>query len=43
MIAGGSERSETAGHSMIEMNSKGLLVDPITNMPIIFLRDSEGE
>jgi len=28
---------------MIEMNIKGLMVDPITNMPIIILRDSEGD
>ena len=26
-------------HGMIEMNIKGLMVDPITNMPIIILRD----
>jgi bifunctional DNase/RNase len=28
---------------MIEMNIKGLMVDPITNMPIIILRDVEGQ
>ncbi len=28
---------------MIEMNIKGLMVDPITNMPIIILRDPAGE
>ena len=28
---------------MIEMNIKGLMVDPITNMPIIILRDTEGQ
>ena len=28
---------------MIEMNIKGLMVDPITNMPIIILRDAEGQ
>jgi uncharacterized protein len=28
---------------LIEMNIKGLMVDPITNMPIIILRDREGE
>ncbi len=28
---------------MIEMNIKGLMVDPITNMPIIILRDQEGQ
>ena len=31
------------GIVMIEMNIKGLMVDPITNMPIIILRDSEGQ
>ena len=28
---------------MIEMNIKGLMVDPITNMPIIILRDKDGQ
>lgn len=28
---------------MIEMTIKGLMVDPITNMPIIVLRDQEGQ
>src|SRR5512134_2710313 len=28
---------------MIEMNIKGLMVDPITNMPIVILRDTEGQ
>ena len=27
----------------IEMTIKGLMVDPITNMPIVILRDKEGE
>ena len=27
----------------IEMTIKGLMVDPITNMPIIILRDKDGE
>lgn len=36
------ERTAT-GRTMIEMNIKGLMVDPITNMPIIILRDSEGQ
>ena len=26
----------------IEMTIKGLMVDPITNMPIIILRDKDG-
>ena len=30
------------GPDMIEMNIKGLMVDPITNMPIIILRDPDG-
>ena len=28
---------------MIEMTIKGLMVDPITNMPIIILRDQDGQ
>src|SRR5690348_6927641 len=28
---------------LIEMTIKGLMVDPITNMPIVILRDKEGE
>ncbi len=28
---------------LIEMTIKGLMVDPITNMPIIILRDQEGQ
>ena len=27
----------------IEMTIKGLMIDPITNMPIIVLRDEEGQ
>jgi bifunctional DNase/RNase len=27
----------------IEMTIKGLMVDPVTNMPIVVLRDAEGE
>src|SRR3981189_1840395 len=27
----------------IEMSIKGLMVDPVTNMPIVILRDSEGQ
>ena len=38
-----NELVERTGLSMIEMNIKGLMVDPITNMPIIILRDSEGQ
>ena len=28
---------------MVEMTIKGLMVDPITNMPIVILRDKEGQ
>jgi len=28
---------------LIEMTIKGLIVDPITNMPIVILKDSDGE
>ena len=38
-----NELEERTGLSMIEMNIKGLMVDPITNMPIIILRDSDGQ
>ena len=31
------------GPMQIEMTIKGLMVDPITNMPIIILRDKEGQ
>src|SRR3954469_6262828 len=27
----------------IEMSIKGLMVDPVTNMPIVILRDKEGQ
>jgi uncharacterized protein len=29
--------------TLVEMTIKGLMVDPITNMPIIILRDKDGE
>jgi hypothetical protein len=32
-----------AGAMQIEMTIKGLMVDPITNMPIIILRDKDGQ
>ena len=28
---------------LIEMSIKGLMVDPITNMPIVILKDKLGE
>lgn len=31
------------GAVLVEMTIKGLMVDPITNMPIIILRDQEGQ
>ena len=30
-------------HMLIEMTIKGLMVDPITNMPIVILKDKDGE
>ena len=27
----------------IEMTIKGLMIDPITNMPIVILKDKEGD
>jgi bifunctional DNase/RNase len=35
--------SATSGAALIEMTIKGLMVDPITNMPIIILRDRDGQ
>ena len=32
-----------AAAALIEMTIKGLMVDPITNMPIIILRDRDGQ
>lgn len=40
MTSAGEEA--TAG-MQIEMTIKGLMIDPITNMPIIILRDGEGQ
>ena len=34
---------ETGTAVQIEMTIKGLMVDPVTNMPIILLRDSDGQ
>ena len=28
---------------LIEMTIKGLIVDPVTNMPIVMLKDKDGE
>ena len=38
---GVTQESVSAG--LVEMNIKGLMVDPITNMPIIILRDRDGQ
>ena len=38
---GMTQESVSAG--LVEMNIKGLMVDPITNMPIIILRDRDGQ
>src|SRR5512138_651462 len=42
------ERSPRAGEGrtdtmLIEMTIKGLMVDPVTNMPIVILKDKEGD
>lgn len=29
--------------ALVEMTIKGLMVDPVTNMPIVILRDSDGQ
>ena len=34
---------EALNHMQIEMTIKGLMVDPITNTPIVILRDQEGQ
>ena len=43
--ARGSDRRRAASrsHMQIEMTIKGLMVDPITNMPIVILRDKDGQ
>lgn len=41
MSSAGSGQREDA--MLIEMTIKGLMVDPITNMPIVILKDSDGE
>ena len=38
-----SAGEETTAGMQIEMTIKGLMIDPITNMPIIILRDGEGQ
>src|SRR5215203_2103797 len=44
-FARGSDRGRGASgrHMQIEMTIKGLMVDPITNMPIVILRDKDGQ
>ena len=42
MDPGGDSQSRQTG-MLIEMTIKGLMVDPITNMPIIILRDQDGQ
>ena len=40
----GSQDNSLVGYAMqIEMTIKGLMVDPITNTPIVILRDKEGQ
>jgi uncharacterized protein len=40
-VEGMNRRSDST--ALVEMTIKGLMVDPITNMPIIILRDREGQ
>lgn len=40
--AGGASQSQGDG-MLIEMTIKGLMVDPITNTPIVILKDKEGD
>jgi hypothetical protein len=42
-VDGGIDGAEGIGIMQIEMTIKGLMVDPITNMPIVILRDKEGQ
>jgi len=35
--------SESNSRALVEMTIKGLMVDPVTNMPIVILRDKEGQ
>ena len=34
---------EALNHMQIEMTIKGLMVDPVTNLPIVILKDKEGD
>ena len=43
-MCGVTRESESGGGTvLVEMTIKGLMVDPITNMPIIILRDRDGQ
>ena len=35
--------TESNSRALVEMTIKGLMVDPVTNMPIVILRDKEGQ
>ena len=39
----GVDESTDRPGALVEMTIKGLMVDPITNMPIIILRDKDGQ
>src|SRR5204862_5869904 len=39
----GTSSAYVVGPMLIEMNIKGLMVDPVTNMPIVILRDKDGQ
>ena len=40
---GSTDKRRRIAIMQIEMTIKGLMVDPITNMPIIILRDKDGQ
>ena len=42
-VGGVAEQPQGGRGMQIEMTIKGLMVDPITNMPIIILRDKDGQ
>jgi bifunctional DNase/RNase len=41
--AGAENRARKREGTQVEMTIKGLMVDPITNTPIVILRDKDGE
>src|SRR5205823_11794499 len=41
--SGRGSTTRKAGAMLIEMTIKGLMVDPVTNMPIVILKDKDGD